>query len=67
MVAKSDKLVEIIVKNELKHMIELSDYVSNNSKELGISQKEMNRIVSRNSNYFSLYFEANQESLISKK
>ena len=57
MTTKSDKLVDVIVKENLMHMIELSDYVSNNSKELGINKKEINRIVSKNSDYFSLQIE----------
>lgn len=67
MTTKSDKLVDVIVKENLMHMIELSDYVSNNSKELGINKKEINRIVSKNSDYFSLYFEANQQNSITEK
>ena len=49
MTTKSDKLVDVIVKNKFTHIIELSDHISNNSKELGINKREMNRIISKNS------------------
>lgn len=64
MTTKSDKLVDVIVKNKFTHIIELSDHISNNSKEIGINKREMNRIISKNSDYFAMYFEANQQNLI---
>lgn len=64
MTTKSDKLVDVIVKENLMHMIELSDHISNNSKEIGINKREMNRIISKNSDYFAMYFEANQQNSI---
>lgn len=64
MTTKSDKLVDVIVKNKFTHIIELSDHISNNSKELGINKREMNRIISKNSDYFAMYFEANQQNSI---
>lgn len=67
MMRKMDKLVDVIVKENLMHIIDLSNYVSSNSKELGINKKEMNQIVSKNSDYFALYFEANQQNSIRDK
>lgn len=64
MTTKSDKLVDVIVKNKFTHIIELSDHISNNSKEIGINKREMNRIISKNSDYFAMYFEANQQNSI---
>ena len=64
MTTRSDKLVDVIVKNKFTHIIELSDHISNNSKEIGINKREMNRIISKNSDYFAMYFEANQQNSI---
>lgn len=64
MTTKSDKLVDVIVKNKFTHIIELNDHISNNSKEIGINKREMNRIISKNSDYFAMYFEANQQNSI---
>ena len=64
MTTKSDKLVDVIVKNKFTHIIELSDHISNNSKEIGINKREMNRIISKNSDCFAMYFEANQQNSI---
>ena len=64
MTTKSDKLVDVIVKNKFTHIIELSDHISNNSKEIVINKREMNRIISKNSDYFAMYFEANQQNSI---
>lgn len=64
MTTKSDKLVDVIVKNKFTHIIELSDHISNNSKEIGINKREMNRIISKKSDYFAMYFEANQQNSI---
>lgn len=64
MTTKSDKLVDVIVKNKFTHIIELSDHISNNSKEIGINKREMNRIISKNSDYFAMYFEVNQQNSI---
>lgn len=46
MTTKSDKLVDVIVKNKFTHIIELSDHISNNSKEIGINMG-LNNIVRR--------------------
>ena len=64
MTTKSDKLVDVIIKNKFTHIIELSDHISINSKEIGINKREMNRIISKNSDYFAMYFEANQQNSI---
>ncbi len=58
---KIDKLIDVIIKENLTNILALSDYVAKNAEKLQIDKKEMKEVVMQDAEYFSLYFEANRQ------
>ncbi|PRY73336.1 hypothetical protein [Alkalibacterium olivapovliticus] len=58
---KIDKLIDVIIKENLTNILALSDYVAENAEKLQIDKKEMKEVVMQDAEYFYLYFEANRQ------